>query len=218
MAAGYTSYETVTSSDWWWFYLSLDIPDIFVLDTSIIYQYVTFVDVSGEDDPWTIGCWITGADSDSNIDYFIQESDEIELLYEGSEQVEDLTYDQVASQYRLEDSDHAWVAGGEHAPTAPESTVSGNTARVCYFMEELPKLGRNPNDFNHEYEVHIGARVYDSADENIARELGVLVENIDQGEPAEYVVEDEDVPGDDSATSLFSTIFAAFMVIVALNF
>lgn len=218
MAAGYTSYETVTSSDWWWFYLSLDIPDIFVLDTSIIYQYVTFVDVSGEDDPWTIGCWITGADADSNIDYFIQESDEIELLYEGSEQVEDLTYDQVASQYRLEESDHAWVAGGEHAPTAPESTVSGNTARVCYFMEELPKLGRNPNDFNHEYEVHIGARVYDSADENIARELGVLVENIDQGEPAEYVVEDEDVPGDDSAASLFSTIFAAFMVIVALNF
>jgi len=84
-------------------------------------------------------------------------------------------------------------------------------------MEELPKLGRNPNDFNHEYEVHIGARVYDSADENIARELGVLVENIDQGEPAEYVVEvEEEVP--DSAASLFSTIVATFMVIIALNF
>lgn len=93
MAAGYTVYETITSSDWWWFYLALDIPDIFVLDTTVIYQYVTFVDVAGEDDPWTVGCWITGSDSSSNIDVYIQESDETELLYDTSEQVTGETYD-----------------------------------------------------------------------------------------------------------------------------
>lgn len=84
-------------------------------------------------------------------------------------------------------------------------------------MEELPKMGRNEQKFNHEFEVHIGARLYDTAESTEYRELGTLVDNIDQGEPTEYVVEEEEeVP--DSAASLFSTMVAAFMVIVALNF
>lgn len=220
LAAGYTTYEMVTASDWWWFYLALDIPDIFVLDTSVVYQYVTFVDVSGEDDPWTVGCWITGDDSTSNIDVYIQESDEVELLYDDSDQVVDLSYTDQAYQYRQEDSDHSWVAGGEHAAVAPDSTVAGNTNRACYFMEELPKLGRNPNKFNHEFEVHIGARLYDTPDSAEFRELGTSIDNIDQGQPAEYFVEEEEEEEEapDSAASIFSTLAAAFMVIFALNF
>lgn len=85
-------------------------------------------------------------------------------------------------------------------------------------MEELPKLGRNENKFNHEFEVHIGARLYDTAESTEYRELGTVVENIDQGEPTEYFVEEEEEEVPDSAASLFSTIVAAFMVIVALNF
>ena len=47
--------------------------------------------------------------------------------------------------------------------SAPASTTAGNTNQACYFYEELPKIGRNPADFNKNVQVKMGARIYSSA-------------------------------------------------------
>lgn len=44
--------------------------------------------------------------------------------------------------------------------TAPASKTAGNTNQACYFYEELPKIGRNPDDFGKSLILSIGARIY----------------------------------------------------------
>lgn len=63
--------------------------------------------------------------------------------------------------------DIKWKAGTTHVPTssqAPKSTIVGNTNRACYFYEELPKIGRNPKDFDKNVTVKFGARIYKADD------------------------------------------------------
>jgi len=89
-----------------------------------------------------------------------------------------------------------------------------NVNYACYFAEELQKVGRNPEDFNNVYDIHIGVRLY--ADETATDfiDLGTQYDYLDQGEPAEY----DSGESPDSAVSLFSSLAAAIMVLFALNF
>lgn len=41
-SSGFQVYEGITASDFWWFYLALDIPDFMVEDGAQIYQFITF--------------------------------------------------------------------------------------------------------------------------------------------------------------------------------
>lgn len=57
---------------------------------------------------------------------------------------------------------HDWVAGTDYSPVAPATELAGNTVHACYFAKELPKIGRNPDNFNKYFKVHMGARIYTS--------------------------------------------------------
>jgi hypothetical protein len=45
---------------------------------------------------------------------------------------------------------------------APVSATAGNTNHACYFYEELPKIGRNPSDFDKNLDIKFGTRIYAS--------------------------------------------------------
>jgi len=81
---------------------------------------------------------------------------------------------------------------------------------------ELPKIGRNPSDFGHVYDITLGARVYNDPAAAEFSDLGSASETLDQGAPAEFVVQVVEEP--ESAISMISSFAACIMVLFALNF
>lgn len=157
---------------------------------------------------------MNAGDQQSQIEVFLQDFTEVTLLYSNSSQVIDHTYDNQASDYKELDDEHDWISGSDHADIAPVSAYTDNTNYACYFAEELTKVGRNPNDFNNLYDIHIGVRLYADDTSTDFIDLGTQYDYLDQGEPAEY----DNGESPDSAISLFSSLAAAIMVLFALNF
>jgi hypothetical protein len=141
-------------------------PSGLFADEEVLYQWATLVDQSDVDplDPFTIACKRTIGDSETYvIDYFSQTTDESTALYPDSDLVTpSITWDAQAPDLREEDEDHVWVASSEHADLASASTIDGNTKFSCYLAKELPKIGRNPADFDKTFAVYVGARIYET--------------------------------------------------------
>lgn len=83
---------------------------------------------------------------------------------------------------------------------------------------ELSKIGRNPSEFGHVYDITLGARVYNDPASADFSDLGSADETLDQGAPAEFVVATEEEEEPESAVSMISSFAAAIMVLFALNF
>ena len=223
MTNGYTVYEQLIASDWWWWQLSLDMPDQLLDIGNIVYQWVTLVDINGDEQPFTIGCKTTVGFSVSQIDYFQQDTSQTEALWSDSALVVGQTVNQQAQDLKEEPSIHFWSAGDEHAPEAEESYIEGNRVFVCSFAKELPKIGRNPNDFNKYFHIHVGARIYDS---NIDTEHEAIPEqegDIFLTAPPSYDFAEEwydydNIPIAEGAYQRVVSSIALIVAILALNF
>jgi hypothetical protein len=159
---GYKTFDPITSSDWWWWYIALDIPDALLNNGEILYQYATIIDGTTS---YTVGCSITiGTANSYAVDVYENTASTTTELDSASSVVIGKAYNGQAPDLIEESDAHKWTAGTTHVPNnAPASTTSGNTNQACYFYEELPKIGRNPSDFNKNVQVKMGARIYSSA-------------------------------------------------------
>lgn len=110
------------------------------------------------------------------------------MLFPNSTEVIGQTWTTQAADYQEESGDILWEAGSTYAQDAPVSTKYNSTNRACYFAKRLQKLGRNPNDFNKNFTVDIGARIYDNATATTFTEITTSTETLAQGEPASYAV------------------------------
>ena len=141
--------------------MTLDLPENLLSTGDVIYQWVTLVEEYGGGKPFTIGCKSTvGFDYSDSIDVFSQDQSTIEALWSNSDSIKDKTVDSQAEDLRLDV--HEWVAGTDYSPVAPATESAGNTVHACYFAKELPKIGRDPNDFHINYKAYMGARIYSS--------------------------------------------------------
>lgn len=219
---GWTIYENQVESDYWWWYIATDMADAAISDNEIFYQYATFVDQSATypEDPFTIGCAITKGIADTyNIQVFTHTLDPDttgNLASTADPSVVGQTWEgQNTSEMEIL-SETTWSAGAEHAGsnTAPESADAPlNTNFVCYFAREYAKLGRNPNDFNKDFQVTIGARIYaDSTVTTFDAIPSPAAFTVTLSEPAEFQTKTA------GAFSLFATGMAAIAMIFALAF
>jgi hypothetical protein len=158
---GYKTYPNINESDWWWWYIALDIPDALLSSGEILYQYVTLTDTSVSPNTYvTLGCSIQMDTPNSYTlqHYTLTNADQLDSA---SSEVIGKAYNGQAEELLDEAGDIKWKAGTTHVPTtAPVSTTAGNTNHACYFYEELPKIGRNPDDFGKSMTAKLGARIY----------------------------------------------------------
>lgn len=158
---GYQLFEGINESDWWWWYVALDINDGLIATGETLYQFVTLTDSANTS--FTLGCYIKKGTSGDNIHYFTHTAGQPDELTSTSSVVTGKTWATQAADLREEPDDIKWSAGTTRVPTAnlaPTSTTAGNTNHACYFYEELPKIGRNPKDFDKTFTVKFGARIY----------------------------------------------------------
>lgn len=213
-------YPQLTADDFWWFYLALESYNGLFEDTKIVYQWITFTDTatSGAEEPFTLGCKVTvGTETDYEIQYFSQNSTQGQLLFPNSTDVIGQTWSTQAADYMEESGDILWEAGSTYATDAPASTKYNSTNRACYFAKRLQKLGRNPNDFNHNYSVDIGARIYDNSTATTFTEISTQTETLAQGEPASYVVAEVAVETGAISSFIYS-MAAAVTALFVLSF
>merc|ERR1712060_752319 len=141
MAQGYTIYENLTESDYWWWYLAIDIADGLLATDEIIYQWATVVDQATEnpEDPYTIGCsLIKGTDDSDAIQVFQHEDSTKENMYNDSDEVVGNTWENQYADELLDSIDHLWTAGSTHAgETAPDFT-SVPSSTSTFTLAELP--------------------------------------------------------------------------------
>ena len=97
----------------WWFYVSLDVPDELMANGEVMYQYVTLVDQTGAEAPYTIGCKTTyGTETDYAVDVYTQTSDTVpELFSNSTNSVVGLAYNAQGPRYIEDASDVTWTAG-----------------------------------------------------------------------------------------------------------
>jgi len=165
--SGYKQYEKINESDWWWWYVAIDMPSALMQTGEVLYQFVTLTNPT-TNASFTIGCYNTvGVANTDAIAYFKHDSGQADQLTSTSGLVTGKSYGTQAADLKEEPDDIKWKAGTTHVPAAsqaPASATAGNTNYPCYFYEEMPKIGRNPNDFGITYNVKYGARIYkDSA-------------------------------------------------------
>lgn len=73
---------------------------------------------------------------------------------------------------------------------------------------ELPKIGRNPNDFNKVYDVHIGARLYENDSATEFTTIPMSSSSFEYPEPPAY-----EVAQTEGAFALFASTMAALAVL-----
>jgi len=158
---GYKTYQPINESDWWWWYIAIDIPDALLNNGEILYQYVSVTDPATTK-TFTVGCSIKiGSANSYAIDYYKHTDGQPDQLISTSSEVTGKTWLTQAPDLKEEADDIKWKAGTTHVPsTAPASNTPGNTNQACYFYEELPKIGRNPNDFDKNLNLKFGTRIY----------------------------------------------------------
>lgn len=233
---GFAIYENLTESDFWWWWLSLDIPNGYLANGELIYQFLTLVDKAGKDVPMSIGCWTTIGVADTyTIDQFTHKTVAAESTTNGAlysaASIDNPNYifgkklGEQAAALKEDAKDMDWKAGKSHVPAsslAPASSNSANTAYVCYFARELKKIGRNANSFNKEFTATIGARIYKDATVTTYSKIPESSSDISYPAPAGFVVAVDPTPTatptDTGAFSLFSSTLAAVFVLLALNF
>jgi len=139
LEGGFATYEQLVASDYWYFSMSLDMTE-----------------------------GLLGDDGTAVMDFFAQDSTELEALYPDSALVTGAVWSAQAPDLRYEDSDVAWVGtaadgtgAAEHAPAVSASATEGNKKYTCSLAKELSKIGRNPADFEKTFAVKMGARIYD---------------------------------------------------------
>ena len=210
--------------------MALDLPDELFTAGEVIYQWITFVDSTGAEETFTVGCYTTiGTDGVYGVDVYLQGEGEDEALFPESSLVTDVTYDAQAPDLKEDEVDLEWVAGEDYiGEFAPASTVEGNTNHVCYFAQELAKIGRNPADFDKDFNVSIGARIYETASATTFTTVPTQTEIVRLDSPPEYeypepepepVQEEEpDEPEDSGAFQYMTSAFAAIYLIVSFAF
>ena len=138
-------------------------------------------------------------------------------MYNDASTVVGNTWNTCNADELIETLDHSWVAGSTHAgETAPAASADTNAVFACYFALEIPKIGRNPNDYNKDYDVTIGARIYadDAATEFTAVPQSQSTFHV--GELPSYEVEVVQ-PTSTGAFNLIATM-GAMLVMLAIVF
>jgi hypothetical protein len=162
--------------------LTMDMPTNLVKDGEVFYQYVTVTHPTTKATE-TIGCSMTiGTDNSYAVDVFTHPKDAAGAVILNSlnsmvpaanvadpdvanPNVTAMKYSVQAADLKQSVEDTVWTAGTTHAPVAAaESTIAGNKAYTCYMYKELPKIGRNPNEFGITYDIQVGFRLYADAD------------------------------------------------------
>lgn len=217
LEGGFATYEQLVASDYWYFSMSLDMTEGLLSDDQVLYQWATLIDQAADspDAPFTIACKRTfGDDATAVMDYFAQDSTELEALYPESALVTGVVWTAQAPDLRYEDSDVLWVGtasdgtgAAEHAPAVSASSIDGNKKYTCSLAKELAKIGRNPADFEKTYAVKMGARIYadDSATTFTTIPMSETTYFLDQ--PPSYAVAAE------GAYALFVSSIAALAVL-----
>lgn len=219
---GWTIYENEVESDYWWWYVATDMGTSLVDDGEILYQWVTMVDQSATytEDPFTVGCAITkGTDDTYTVQIFTHTSDPDTTTYLQADSDPSVVGQKLAEQDSDEIevlSDTAWTSGTTHhgSNTAPDSTESLNTNFACYFAKEYAKIGRNPNDFDKDFQVTVGARLYGDDDATTFDTIpSPDAFTVTLTEPDSYAT-----PTATGAFSLFASSLAAVAMLFALAF
>lgn len=218
---GWTIYENEVESDYWWWYVATDMGDSLMSDGEILYQWVTMIDQSADytEDPFTIGCAITKGVADTyTVQVFTHTTSPDTTTYLQSDADPSVVGQKWAEQNADEInvlSDTAWTAGTAHhgSNVAPDSTESLNTNFACYFAREYAKIGRNPNDFNKDFEVTIGSRLYANDDATTFDSVpSPAAFTVTLTEPDSYNTQTT------GAFSLFASSLAAVAMLLALAF
>lgn len=140
----------------------------------VLYQFVTVSDPNNNNASFTVGCKTKVGTAGEVLQYFTHDANSPNQLKSDSSVVTSKTWLAQAGDLKEEADDITWAAGTTHVPEAsrpPASTTSGFTKHVCYFYEELKKIGRNPKDFDKDLNLTFGARIY--ADDNATTFLSI---------------------------------------------
>ena len=215
MANGFQVYEYYEASDFWWWYLTLDLPDELMSNGEILYQWVTLIDMTGYELPYSIGCkTVVGEDGNSQIDLFTQDANTVADMFSTSVTVYGQTWDNQAASIKDENFT-MWTAGEQNAPEAPASTVEGNTNHACYFSKEFPKIGRDYENFDKQFDIYVGARIYANDSATSFTAIPEVADTIELSAPTEFAFR-MDIAG---ACSLVSSTAAAITVVfMSLSF
>lgn len=189
MYNGFMLYEEQVESDFWWFSFFLELPNMVVSDGNVIYQFVTLTDTADDPDaPWTLSCSVTIGD-DTNT-YTIQEYYEQvtgEELLSDSDVVVGVDYTSQAPDF-IEDDINMQFTGSDAqvGVKSLDATSDSNTVYPCFAYKELPKIGRNPYDFDKTYSIELGARVYSDASATDFTEIPTNTDSLYLPEPPSY--------------------------------
>ena len=209
-------------SDWWWWYLALEMPDSLMKKDETLFQFVSITDPVAKT-TFTIGCKTKIGTEGEMIKVYTHLPGQSTSLDSNSELVLGKTWADQAAELKEEKDDIVWTAGTAHVPTdhrAPASTKAGYTNHVCYFFQELPKIGRKPSDFDKNLDIKIGARLYTNDAATTFDSLPETTEQIYKAAPPSYVVQAANPApaAPTAASSLFmSTLAALFMLFAVLN-
>lgn len=209
---GFTVYEGITASDFWAWTLSVDMPEGLVGSDYILYQWAT---MTNQDDPtevYTVACKRTiGDDETFSVEVFTQDDTSSTVLFpaETNAEVYGKAWTDQAPDYKEEDDDHSWVATNDHHTLVGDSETDGNKIYACYLALELPKIGRNPADFDKTYDMTLGARLYENDSATTFTTIPSSTSSFEYPQPADFEVE-EQVEG---AYALFASTMAALAVL-----
>lgn len=217
---GWTIYENEVESDYWWWYIATEMGDALVSDGDILYQWATMIDQSSEytEDPFTVGCKIAkGTDDTYVVQVFTHTADTTTWMQADADSVVGKAWEG-QDPTELEDvlADTKWSAGNTHhgSNAAPAASADLDTNFACYFAKEYAKIGRDPNDFNKDFEVTIGARMYTS---DAATTFDTIPSpdafTVTLSEPDSY-----NTNSDAGATGLFAATLAACAMLLAFVF
>jgi len=207
---GFSTYDGLTASDWWVWTLSLDMPEGLVGSDYILYQWATMINQDDAEDTFTIACQRTiGDDETFAVRIYSQDSTSQTALYpDDADNVVDKMWDGQAPDYVEEDEDHVWQATSAYTTLVGDSETDGNKIYACYLAKELPKIGRNPADFDKTYTVHVGARLYESDSATTFTTIPMASSSFEYPEPPAYAVATTE-----GAFALFASTMAALAVL-----
>jgi hypothetical protein len=147
-----------------------------------------------------------------SVDIYTQDSTEQTALYpDDADNVVGLTWDAQAPLLKEEDEDHDWQATSDYTSLVGDSETDGNKIYACYLAKELPKIGRNPGDFDKTYDVHVGARLYESDSATTFTTIPMATSSFEYPEPPAYAVAATSV--EEGAFALFASTMAALAVL-----
>lgn len=180
----------------------------------VLYQWATMVNQNDAEEVYTVACKRTiGDDETFSVEYFTQDSTSSEALFpaDTNADVYGLTWSTQAPDYKEEDDDHSWIATSDHHTLVGDSDTEANKIYACYVALELPKIGRNPADFDKTYDVTLGARLYESDSATEYTTIPSATSSFDYPLPSDF---ESDAQVEEGAYALFASTIAALAVLV----